>query len=262
MYPDPVPDHIPLHVGEDVAGFRQGGDLFRLETKISAEAAGFLLRQMSLGAGEFPKICQKTLGRAFSDPISRSAGAGSVFDQKDRPFFDLSGFFFVLCRQLFLAAGAECLTKARPGTVAAKRGPVGQTDCGTQIHQRLVHISRPVFRKKGTVVRLRQLFRGGSSYTVFISGSPGEDPEQVPIHRGHRHPKGDGGDGCRRIGTDPGKLLQFFRVRGDLSAEVFHDLKGGFVHVPDPAVIAQPLPKLQQEFLLCLCQRFHIRQFL
>lgn len=91
---------------------------------------------------------------------------------------------------------------------------------------------------------------------------PGKHPQDVAVHRRHRQPKPDGGNGPGRVFADAGQSQQSIIVGGKLAPVLLTDQLCRPVQVAHPAVIAQPLPELVQLFLRAGGQRRDVRQLL
>ena len=127
---------------------------------------------------------------------------------------------------------------------------VGHADQCPQLHQGLIVVAGGggglVLHDAG---RERPLHLGVGDEAVVVV-QPGEDPEHVAVHGGHRESEADGSDGPCRIVPDAGQGAESVVVGGQLTAVLLTDDLRGLLQVPHPAVIAQPLPQLVELFLL------------
>ena len=135
------------------------------------------------------------------------------------------------------------------GAALTLGGPVGQTDGGPQLHHGLVERPRGIHGDDLGQGRRHLLFHGGGGDVPLVPSDAGGDPQHVAVHRRHGQAKGDGGDGPGGVVPHPGQGVDVLVGAGERPAEVVHDLPGGLLQVPGPAVIAQPLPQLHQPVL-------------
>ena len=104
---------------------------------------------------------------------------------------------------------AQCRQRTQQ---TARRG--GQTDGGSQFHQRLVKVAGAVLRHNRKQQLAERLFGLRQTDVIAAAQDAGNYPQDVAVHSGHGDTKGDGGDGSGGVVTDAGQSrLRFFRNR-------------------------------------------------
>ena len=72
------------------------------------------------------------------------------------------------------------------------------------------------------------------------------DPEDIPIHGSRPVIESDGRHRTSGIGADALELSKLHSRPWEFPTMIVHNLPCGRLHVPDPAVIAEPLPQLHE----------------
>ena len=109
--------------------------------------------------------------------------------------------------------------------------------------------------------RLAEFPLNGSVLDIaVIVQQAGGHPQHIAVHGGHSDIKGDGCDGAGGVFPQSRQLFQRLKISRELPAVLLHQDAGGFFQVAGAAVIAKPLPQLQQLLLLHGSQRGDIRQ--
>ena len=234
-----VAAELPLPMGEEVLRGGQGLQAKGRKAQGADTADGLLLGKRALRVGKFVEPCEKALFR----PLPKG-DFFLVVDEKDRVMADGPGLLLRHLRKAGCGAVLSGSTKRRKGAFVAERLPVGPADAGAQVHQRLIEVSgaagRNAVGKKGEGFAAG----GGLPDALLVGREPGEDPEEVSVDGGHRLVKGDGGNGCCRIGTDAGDLFQLCRGSRHFPVMRRQNLFGALMEVPYPGVVAEALPEL------------------
>ena len=98
------------------------------------------------------------------------------------------------------------------------------------------------------------LFDGGFRNIPGVFCQAREHAQDISVHCGDRQSKGDGGNGARGVGADPGQRAELLIGAGKSPAGLFTDAARGLLQVAGAGIVAQPLPELQQLLLADLRQ--------
>ena len=153
------------------------------------------------------------------------------------------------------AAGAEGRRRAVPAAGAAVR----QAEQGAELHQRLGEVPGPAggieSRQPLPVVPAHR--RAGA--VPLVAGKAAHHPHHIAVHRRGGQAKGDGADGPGGVVADAGQRPDGVIVRREGTAIPLDQELCRLLEVAGPAVIAQPLPELEQPLLRQRRQRLDIR---
>lgn len=213
-----------------------------------------LLPLAGLHARELPETCQQAPGRTLlhehpSLPPDQGQGQLHLPDRGTTPrrWDPVS--------QL----GPTRLAETLQGTGRAAGAPAGQADAGSQLHHRLVPITRGL---GGHQPRRQALHRPpglGRIGARLLGGPPGEHPEGVAVHGRQGVPEGDAHHRAGGVRPDPGQAAEPVRVVGN-TLTGRHQLRGRLPEKPGAPVEAQALPRLQDLLLPCGRQGGQIRE--
>ena len=212
-----------------------------------------LLGECSFDRRDFPKTGEQS---AVRSAVQQGKGALSrpTEDGKEGALLNLPRFFGRFYRVLLGAAllmgTAQCRQRTQQ---TARRG--GQTDGGSQFHQRLVKVAGAVLRHNRKQQLAERLFGLRQTDVIAAAQDAGNYPQDVAVHSGHGDTKGDGGDGSGGVVTDAGQSSQLSVVGGKLSAVLFDQQAGGFLQIARAAVIAKTFPQLEQPVFGTGCKR-------
>ena len=187
---------------------------------------------------------------------------GGAFFQQERAVFvvpyqpvERQGFDF--CRRFFARQFGSTALGFGLADVAHGAGGAGGVAAfaygRAQVHQAL-----RVGRHVGVFGRQQafgQCPEGVLELFVLRVAVLGEDAAEyafdVAVEYGFAFEEGKGGNGGGGAAADSAQLFQFGAFGRELSAEVGHDLFGGFVQVARPAVVAQALPECEYVVFGC-----------
>ena len=150
-----------------------------------------------------------------------------------------------------------------PRTLCAKRYAVRKADPGSQIHQSLVEVPGPFYRRNPLPIigkcRL-SCCRGLDILPVFRH--PCENTQQISVYRYLRLLKRNGCNRRRRVRPDSRELYKLTCRRRHFPAIFLHDHHGSLVKIPYSGIISESFPKLQVNLLRCRCKSCNVRQLL
>ena len=250
--------HLPFDVAEDVLGRAErfggvgsAGDAQRRQPgPCFVGGEGFVFPQHRL-----PQPRQQSFFGPLLEQDARRAA-----DDGQRHRLDAAGLGGGFPGQGKGCPGGAGLTEVGQRALLTQGRAVGHADQCPQLHQGLIVVAGGggglVLHDAG---RERPLHLGVGDEAVVVV-QPGENPEHVAVHSGHRESEADGSDGPCRIVPDAGQGAESVVVGGQLTAVLLTDDLRGLLQVPHPAVIAQPLPQLVELFLLARGQRRDVRQ--
>ena len=142
------------------------------------------------------------------------------------------------------------------GAIAAL-GLAGGTDQRAQLDEALGEVPCGIGGDKGGEGGLGGLLGGGGEDIGIVPREAGQHPQDVAVHGGDGDPKGDGGHRAGCVAPHPGELQKGIEVGGDHASVMLHDGAGGLLQVTDAAIVAQPLPELEEGGLVGIRQRLH-----
>ena len=140
---------------------------------------------------------------------------------------------------------------------------------GPQFHQCLIQSGAPLVSQIAlSMSRSNQLRRHFPKLPVerlgfgvtFQSKQPGQNSDDIPIQNGFRLIECDGGNGTRRVRTNPGKPQNSSRIPRENSSVIGHDLAGRSLKVASSGIIAQTFPEFQHQVCGGFGQISHGRQ--
>ena len=171
-----------------------------------------------LQGGKFPHAAQHALLRAAVQQDAFSLGEGAA-EQKQGALLDAAGLLGGLDWKVGFTALLVGQTQPLQRADKALRRGVGQADHRPQLHQRLVKGARR--RRVGSTGSRswrKASLVAGSAMSSAASQHPGQHPQDVAVHRGHRQVEGDGGDGAGGVVADAGQLFKQVVAGGQLAA--------------------------------------------
>lgn len=171
---------------------RIGGDaqVFQVECEsVAIECAGKIEK--------FPEPGEKSSLWTFVDPH-----LGAAIEDDNGVRLDLARFFRFFDRQEPSELLLFGFTERCQRTGCTARRAVCAADHGTEVHQRLVEITRAVRRNEGRS-QLFQRFCGRRDIDwSVVSGDAAEDAQHIAIYSGDAFAKCDGGDGACGVRAD------------------------------------------------------------
>ena len=166
-----------------------------------------------------------------------------------RPLLDAPRLFRCAHRQL--PGDPPLPGKAGAGQRAfpAARLRIGQADCLPQLHQGLIKRARCLGRQHGRRGGCKPPLGRGAKDILPVGRQPGQHPHDIPVHRRHRDPEGDGRHRPRRVFPDPRQAEQRLVIPGHLAAVLLQNDPRRLLQVARPAVIPEALPQLEEPIL-------------
>ena len=227
-----------------------------LKPPLPRKGDGLLLICLPFQVRQLIKTGQKSLRRTLvqKNPLP-------VPDDADGFLLDPSGFCLLLDRKLPDSAMGPGQTEVSPGAFFTVGIAVWHTHQRPDLHQGLVEISRLLLRHNRRQRFCKPPLGGRFQNVAVILRRSGQNPQHISVHRRNRLPEGDGRDGPRRVWADPRQRQNVRIMLRHLPLPALHDLPGGLLHIPDPVIVSQPFPQLQQTVLWTIRQAGDIRQF-
>jgi len=146
---------------------------------------------------------------------------------------------------------ASCLASATipPHRTFPAAWPRGGTDQGSQFHDRLVPGTRLLRRHQlsGDIAQPGR-FQGAGSRRLGTEPA-GKNAPGVSVHRGHRLPGTDAGDGTGRVGPDPGQREPGIAICRQPAAMLVDDGTRRPMQQARPSVVTKAGPESQHLLL-------------
>ena len=287
---------MPLDVAEDVFRGWQWSDAECLDAEAGHILQGVCLGEVTFGVREFVEACEEAFRRTFSDDDFSCVvneedravlDATCLLLRHDR----VGGLLSAGVRgaevpertvraEWCTVREADCRAEIHEGLVEAARGVKASLSCCTVVcirSDRSCIRQRPALCLQAFICR-RHPRRGAYALRhpakiVFCSGlsclfrldvlrigaEPGENAQEVSIHRRYLLSEGDGGDGRRGIRSDARNPEKLRIAARHLPAVHCHDFLRCLMHIPHAGIVAEPLPELHVNVLRGFCQCTDIR---
>ena len=254
-----VPDHAPLDVGEQVLGWREGGDGSHNETEGGQVGAYLVGSGMPFQAGKLVQAAQKPLGGTLAEGDAGGFGGGGFIPKANDQYGALLDTAFGLGQtdgeRGLLPFPIGCAEQVE-GTVTTLRLP-GHAHQRPQLNEALGEVPCRVGGDKGSEGGFGGLLGGGREDVGVVSREAGQHPQDVAVHGGDGDPKGDRGHGPGGIAAHTGELEKGVEVGGYHAPMMLHDRFSGLLEVTNAAIVAQPLPELEQGGLVGVGESLH-----
>ena len=245
---------MPFNVREDMHTVDGALDRDRLHAEIRGGGKGALHIETAVEVRQLPHRGEQPARRAAAD-----GDLAVAFEEKDRARFHPARALFPFDGERVHAILALCRADVRKRADAAFRA-ARRADRRAKLHQALREVAAVPGGVDGRKVGGDLLLGLGPVDRRIAPGHARNDAQHVAVHGGGGVFKADRADRARRVVADARKRADICGVTRKNAAVPLDDLPRRLLQVARAAVVAEPLPQLEQLVLGRVGQRADVGQ--